>query len=302
MTGHGAYPDANNDDNGVTAFSTSLAQRQARYGANSVMVLPLLFRATQPGMVNFSDPDSRKQASADVDRVAAILEQNNAPASLVLMWKVMSASMAVAAQIKTEAQGEAEVQGILLAAARDPALSLDTVYLATISTTQTPNMPTNFKAAMLSATLDLLNRKAAAGDPRTVAIALRLYGLRISTGDENGAANALKGVQVPQDACYLANPAPHYVSSNITSDDYPGDLIFATMPGLSDAEFDLNASGGATNGRLLLEDPPYAFNDIAMARIPTIHYDPAHFHGAISACRAAIQPIRWQVPDAPYGM
>jgi len=86
------------------------------------------------------------------------------------------------------------------------------------------------------------------------------------------------------------------VSSNITSDDYPGDLVFMSMPGLSYFEFDLDAAGNAQNGRLLLEDPPYAFNQIALARIPTVHYDPARFGGKVAACRGATQSIRWQLP------
>lgn len=100
----------------------------------------------------------------------------------------------------------------------------------------------------------------------------------------------------------MSDPLPHYVSSNITGEDYPGDLVFMTMPGLSYAEFDLDAVGNARDGRLLLEDPPYAFNQIALARIPTIRYDPARFAGKVSACRAVTQAIRWQLPDAPYGM
>lgn len=48
-----------------------------------------------------------------------------------------------------------------------------------------------------------------------------------------------------------------------------------------------HAAGNAQNGRLLLEDPPYAFNQIALARIPTLHYDPARFGGKVAACRGA---------------
>lgn len=303
MTGHGAYPDANGDDNdGVSLLATRLAQRQARYGANSVMLLPLLFRTMQPGAINFADQDGKKQASANADHILAILQQNNAPASLILMWRLTSISMAVVAQTKTAPEGQAEMQALLGKVASDPALSLDTLYMLAVGTAQMPNMPSAFKLATLNATLDLLNSKAPAGDQRTAAVALRLYQLRNSTGDEDGAKAAIAHIDLPKEACDLSDPLPHYVSSNITSDDYPSDLTFMTMPGLSYTEFDLDAAGNARNGRLLLEDPPYAFNQIALARIPTIHYDPARFDGKMSACRAVSQPIRWQLPDAPYGI
>jgi len=212
------------------------------------------------------------------------------------MWRLTSIGMAVMAQTKTATQGQAEMQSILGKAASDPALSLDTLYMLTMGTVQMPTMPSEFKIAMLSATLDLLQRKAPAGDQRTSAVALRLYQLHNTTGDEQGAKAAIAHIEVPQTACDLSDPLPHYVSSNITSDDYPGDLVFMSMPGLSYFEFDLDAAGNAQNGRLLLEDPPYAFNQIALARIPTVHYDPARFGGKVAACRGATQSIRWQLP------
>jgi hypothetical protein len=74
------------------------------------------------------------------------------------------------------------------------------------------------------------------------------------------------------------------------------------MPGLSYAAFDLDATGNARNGRLLLEDPPFAFNEVALAHIPTIRYDPARFEGKVATCRATTQSIRWQLPDMSDGM
>ena len=296
MTVHGAYPDADAFDTDVSALAGKLARRQAQYGANSVMLLPLLFRTMLPGAINYGDPEGRKQASGVADHILTILDQNKAPESLTLMWRLTSIGMAVMAQTKTAAQGQAEMQGILGKAASDPALSLDTLYMLTMGTVRMPTMPSEFKIAMLSATLDLLQRKAPAGDQRTSAVALRLYQLHNTTGDEQGAKAAIAHIEVPQTACDLSDPLPHYVSSNITSDDYPGDLVFMSMPGLSYFEFDLDAAGNAQNGRLLLEDPPYAFNQIALARIPTVHYDPARFGGKVAACRGATQSIRWQLP------
>ena len=299
MTGHGAYPDANGaDSDGVSLLATRLAQRQAQYGANSVMLLPLLFRTMQPGAINFADQDGKKQASANADHILAILQQNKAPASLILMCRLTSIGMAVMAQTKSAVEGQAEMQALLGKMANDPTLSLDTLYMLTVGTTQMPNMPSDFKIAMLNAMLGLLNSKAPAGDQRTTAIALRLYQLHNATGDKGGALAAITHVSLPKDACDLSDPPPHYVSSNIAADDYPSDLIFMTMPGLTYTEFDLDASGGARNGRLLLEDPPYAFNQIALARIPTIHYDPARFGGKVTSCRATTQSIRWQIPGA----
>jgi len=303
MTGRGAYPASNADaGDGLSSLATKLAERQARYGPNSVMLLPLLFRTAMPGMVDFSDPESRRHASEVAEHIATILQHNHAPASLVLMWRLSSIGVAVMAQTKTEAEGQAEMQALLQKMTDDPALPLDTLYALTNGTADMSTLPAEFKQMLLTSTLDLLTRKAPAGDQRTAAIALRLYELRASAGDKAGARDAIAKIDIPQDACELSDPQPRYVSSNITADDYPGDLAFMTMPGVSTAEFDLDASGAARDGRLLLEDPPYAFDQIALARIPTIHYDPARFDGKVSACRAVTQNIRWQMPNRFMGM
>lgn len=302
MTGLGAYPEANQRDGGtISSLATGLAQRQARYGVNSVMLLPLLFGTMAPGAIDFTDPSGMKKAAANADHILAILQQNDAPASLTLMWRLSSIEMAVLAQTKTVADGQAEIQALLGSIAADPALSLDTLYMLTMNTAQMHGLPSDFKLTMLNSVLKLLDRKVPAGDQRRAAIALRLYQLRKSNADEKDAQAAIARIGLPKDACVLSDPPPNYVSSNIASADYPGDLIFMTIPGLSYTEFDLDAAGNARNGRLLLEDPPYAFDQIALARIPTIHYDPARFDGKISSCRAMTQSIRWQIPGA-YGM
>lgn len=301
MTGRGAYPSAGGvDGDGISSLATRLAQREARYGANSVMLLPLLFRTIDPSEISFADPENRKQASTNADRILAILQQNNAPGSLTRMWRLTSIGIAVVAQKKTEAQGQEELQAVLGEVADDPTVSLDTLYALVTNTARMPNVPSDFKMAMLDASLDILNRKAPAGDQRTAAVALRLYQLRKSTGDDDGAKDAIARLNMPKDACDLSDPMPHYVSSNIASQDYPGDLVLMGMLGLSYAEFDLDAGGDARNGRLLLEDPPFAFNQIALERIPTIRYDPARFDGSVAACRAVTQSIRWQLPYAGY--
>jgi hypothetical protein len=305
MAGRGAYVAANeNDGTGLPSLATELTRREAKYGKNSVMLLPVLFRITTLSYVNFADPAYRKQASDSANHIATILQENRAPALLSIMWRIGSLGAAVSAQITTPADGNTQIQELLLKAAKEPTLPLDTLYTFAVRSAETPNVPTDFKMTMLSRVLDLLKSKAGDKDPRTVAIAVRLHQMRQANGDAIGAKSALMGIAAPAESCDLSYPLPHYVSSNIVSEDYPGDLVFMTMPGRSYVEFSLDSLGQAQNGRILLSDPPFAFDQIASARIPTIRYDPARVNGRASACIGMTQAIRWQVPnaDAPYGM
>ena len=298
LSGLGAYSEPMVDEGGgLSSLASKLAARQGRYGPNSPMLLPILFETMMPNMINGNDPTEAKQEAEDAERILGILQQNGAPASLSAMWRLVTIGMEVAAQSKTQNEGQAEAQALMLKLASDPSLSLDTLYTLVQQTTSRAGAPIEFKETALKATLDIFRRRAPSGDPRTTAIGLQLQQLLAVSGDMAGAAAAVAGLGVPANACVLSTPGPNYVSSNITSDDYPGDFVFIGMPGASIVEFDLDTSGNAQHGRLLLEDPPYAFNQIALARAPTIRYDPAHFDGKTAGCLGTEQTIRWQ-PEA----
>jgi hypothetical protein len=297
MTSKGVYPKAGTGDSGVASLATELAQRQARYGPNSVMLLPALFRATIPNAMNLGDADGRRQAAQNFAHITSILQQNAAPPALVALWQMSAIGIAVAAQTRTATDAQAEAQAILLRLAQDPAVPLDTVYALTAGAASGSGGPVGFRNTLLSSVLDLLKHRAPAGDPRITATALRLHQLRNEMGDAAGAATAIAGLGLPSDACSLSDPLPRYVSSNISADDYPGDLVFTSLTGVTQAEFNLDATGNAREPRLLLSDPPYVFDSIALARIPTIHDDPARFTGRASPCRFNTQALRWQLPQ-----
>ena len=296
MTGRGVYPEANAADANLASIAAKLGQRQARYGANSIMLLPALLQLTGPQYLNLGDADGRRQSAENVTHITTILEQNGAPRALVMFYRLSSIGLAVVAQTKTMAEGQAEVQTLLASFADDPTVPLDTIYALASGAAATPNMPREFKSTMLSASLGVLKRRALPGDQRTAALALRLHELRIDLGDASGAAAAIAGIAIPADACLLADPRPRFVSSNIASDDYPGDLVFTSLVGVTQAEFGLDVEGNARDPRLLVSDPPYAFDQITTERLPTVHYDPARFAGRPSACRGQNQAVRWQLP------
>lgn len=133
-------------------------------------------------------------------------------------------------------------------------------------------------------------------DPRARALALQLYALRAGNGDVAGAQAALDGRNIAKDLCELANPRTHYVSSNIRTEDYPGDMVYTAITGITPSEFDLDLNGAAINGRLLVSDPPYAFDEVTLNGISTIRYDPPRRNGKLEACRGRMQSVRWQLP------
>jgi len=72
-----------------------------------------------------------------------------------------------------------------------------------------------------------------------------------------------------------------------------------SMPGLRYFEFDLDVAGNAQNGRLLLEDPTYAFKQIALAASLNVKLDLSERDSLRP--RAAVSRGRWATAEPTIG-
>jgi hypothetical protein len=295
MTGQGAYPAMSGTEN-VDLFNlvSELNRRQARYGKDSILLLPELMRI-EPlvmAMANPQSQDSGKRARDISSQIHDILVAHQAPSPFVFGSRLAMVLASVMAQATTNDQAVEEASRIMLDAAQDPATSLDMAY-ALAEMIGAPNAPSELKERVLQASADLFRQRAGAGDPRTAALVLKLAQLKSEKGDKAGAAALRASLKRDNNLCEMADPQPRFSSSNIVADDYPSELIFANVAGHTALEFDVDARGRATNSRVILADPPYAFDRIAIARAPTIRYD----LGNSRACSAMIQNVTWRMPN-----
>lgn len=299
LTARGAYPLSGTDetDQGA-ALSAELARREKRYGPNSVMLTPVLTRLLVLGGAQaFGDKEAAKPALDLSRRIEAILAADGAPPHLRSLQSIVSLSLAVASQQTSADQGLVQVQSLLLQLADDPNTPADVVYTLLAGAGRTPNASSAFRIALLGAGEKVLAARTGPRDPRTVAIALQLHDALAATGREAEAAAAVEGRGVPADACALASAPMHIVSSNITAEDYPGDLTFSALRGRTLVEASVDAHGAMNGGRLIAADPPYAFNAITLSRLPTFRYDPPRFGTATRACVGQVQSVSWQLPQ-----
>lgn len=297
MTAKGAYPLVNNDGGqNVTQLATLLTSRTARYGTTSIMRLPILLQLTTNIFLQAeADEQARGRINDLIAQITAILNANDAPEDLKLLWRANLIATSVATRTKTPTEAQAEIRTLLVAAAAKPGISRDFLYSVIIKMTDQPIVSSEFREAVLTAMLNLFGQEAR-NDPRVRALASRLYALNAANGDMGTAQAISARYELPADLCTVSNSPPRFISSNIRSEDYPGDLLSAGIVGANLAEFDLDTTGKATNGRLLISDPPYIFDDVTRQGITTIHYDPPRRDGKPHACRGILQNVRWQLP------
>lgn len=286
---NGAWDDAT-DPNTLAA---RLAAREARYGPNSMFVLPtLLLMASNAEYA--ADTDGRKQAAVTVARVLAIGEANGAPPGWLLQLRIGAISAKAANQTITFGEAETLVKNVIDAAIADPAVPSDELYELTIKMTKIPIFTNAVKVIWLEELRDRLKREGLMSEAAATALALRQIHLEML--DPHGADAATTGFPISNHACALSETKSQIVSSGIKPEDYPKDLVNAVLQGISVVEFDVGSDGVASGGRLIVSDPPLAFDAATLARVPTIRYEPARFNGVSAACVAEVQSVRWQVP------
>ena len=296
-TSRGAYPllDAGEGDD-TSSLASVLAERERRYGSTSVMLLPVLIRILAPiAPTGTDDKEARTRAAALFHRVHDILATNGGPADIVLLGAIAATALDVAAQSKSAADAQSEFQALLSQAAHDPAVSLDTLFTVVSNATAYPQAPTALRVQLLEQAIAVLRSHVTATDPRLMALGLRLLSVRREQGDSTAMADLIKQFGFAADLCSVAVPPVRFTSSNITADDYPPDLVQTMLQGRTILEFSISAAGTATDARVLISDPPFAFDAVSLEKSSTIAYESAKTAGVARACRAQIQPIRWQL-------
>ncbi|MCW2383180.1 MULTISPECIES: tetratricopeptide repeat protein [unclassified Sphingobium] len=295
MSGAGVYlPWGQTEQEDLLENLTELGRREAKYGATSIMLLPPLINieiASEPAFFT-ADKNAQLRLLELSQRTLSILDNNDAPKSFIMAYRLKILGMSVAAQTRTVEQAEVELSSIMDAAAADSTLPLDLLYGMAVSLDDAPNLSSTMKRELLTSTLAVLRRRVAPTDPRRRAVILRLAGRERERGDMKAAATLYDALKIAPNACLRPDTRPTFVSANIQSEDYPSDLTFSGIAGNTTVEFDLSSAGQLENPRILMADPPFAFDHVAAARVPTIRYD---MQGG-SSCRFQVQDVRWQLP------
>ena len=298
----GAYPAGfspefgNRPDPGTAA--RLLGEREARFGPDSIFLAPaLLGLNTALMMGGANDSDGRRRMAEYAAKTAHVMNKAGAPVHIQIMFDLMKIVSEVFAEIKRPALAQVELSDRIALASRDPRISLDLLYALVRQVSDWPNLTTEFKSGLLQDSLSLFEAKTPADDRRRIGLVLRLIQLRQESGDTDGADELRKRAGVQPDLCILASPRPRLVSSNIVSDDYPEDLILPALVGLDLVEFRIAGDGGTTDRRVVVADPPFAFEEATLSGAATIRYEPGRVGGRPSACTGQVQVIRWQLPD-----
>jgi len=298
MTARGVYPPLGFDVADLAALEQRLAAREARYGAESPMLVPLLLVLIARSGAGDEQPDAGKLATVAeyARRADAIVAKNGGPGDLRLVSGLGVLGAEASIETADKAGIEARANTLFDAALADRTVSFDIVYQAVAMASRNAYFTDGFKTDLLYRALAALSPRAPKGDRRIQALTLRLLDMRRDAGDAAGVAKLVAKLALPVDLCALATPARHFLSVDIRPDDYPKDLIRSNMAGNDTIEFDLDAEGQARNPRLLIADPPFAFDAITIERALTLRYDPSSAKGAAGTCRAMRQNVRWQLP------
>jgi hypothetical protein len=296
----GAYPligDPDGEDD--VRGQSRLAEQEARLGANSPFLVPVLTRLLSADGERVRDyaPGEVERLLGYARRLNTLLGANHAPPDARLP-AALAETMLNAMSVQQSQQATVRaIRTTIEAGAADPALTAESLLAMSNSVPSDWPQGPELKAALLAQALERVRGASAApADPRTRGLAVRLIALRRRLGDEAGAAALQRDYGIAGDLCAVAGTPPLYLSSEIGTEDYPTDAVLGNLRGRVGVDFALDARGMPQTIRVVMAEPPYVFDAATSARAPTIRYQPARIGAAARACRGATQVVNWQLP------
>ncbi len=292
----GIYPIYGWSDPNHAAAATRLAERESLLGRESPHLVPALAALIMTSGAAFAGEatDARDRMLGYGERLGALLRTHQAPPDAQVFANLSNLFIRMAMERSSPAQGAAELQALIAAAAGNPALGRDALLLISEQMARMPPIGREFEAATLAQVL-----AATAGDdddPRRRRLALRLLQLHRDMGNEPAAEEIRQAHGFAGDLCAVLASRPRYLTSDIRAEDYPEDSIAASLFGFVTLEFALDAEGRAQAPRIVIADPPFVFDAISLQKAPTIRYEPARSAGQSVACQGTVQTLRWQLP------
>lgn len=141
----------------------------------------------------------------------------------------------------------------------------------------------------------MLEKTGGRDDPRLTAAVMSLIRLRQDAQDSAGARALMTRYGLPGDLCSFADPRVRLVSSSISEDDYPADLLAGSVESVIVVNLDVDAQGLAVKPRIIVAGPPFAFDASTLAIVPTMRFEAPRQAGHPTTCRDLVQRVRWQI-------
>ena len=299
----GVYPplgsiDAN-EANPLAAWRQRLRMLEAQPGGDPLRLIPLrlqvaLLTASQG---NSASPADMAEAQAAVDRAIKALIDAGAPVLVIEEAKLGAAV----------AQGQSQALADLAVASAERAFddvaqrprSSPEEMLATIGRVSLWRLRPAQRLALLDRLIAILNaRGVPPTDPSRRSATLERIAVLRDLGTIAPIASDAAVISA-NDLCAAADRVPSIPPNaiTITSDDYPKDLLQATVAGLTAMEFDVDPTGGIARPRLVVSTPPDLFDATTQAKLRPVRLLPATRSGQPTGCRGYLQTVRWQIPE-----
>ena len=281
----------------LTAASLLVDRLTERYGAESPLLIGPLGRLAELTMMRFTT-EHDVAAGSVTDLNARLLAMMAKAGGADVFMPLESSPLTLFGKFAA-ATSRQQARSIVADSYRAyvGSVGFDMAY-ATYKSTNDADMLTPEQRTTLLQSLALRARAAGGpGDPRYTALLLDEIDSARQRGDMADVAKLARETNLPPDLCLLRQELPRATGNAITSDDFPPEGILTNLAGRSILEFDLDATGGHANTRVLATMPPFLFDDIIARKAGTISFDPAKSNGKPVPCRGLPQAIRWQFPN-----
>lgn len=301
LAARGVYP-VRNVDAQAGSLQQRLADREARFGPGSEMLIPVLGLLVGMESTDSTVSKDGEAALRYAERLNALLEAHDAPRIVRFMvGSIMMIRRLALGRVAREA-ALSRFRNDLTALVQDEEMTPEMLLrILKFDAGNAPIIGKEFREELLTLGLTLIGNRLPRTDARLRTLVIELVAMIRLRGDHAAAEKLIKEYHLSTDICAVQENRPTYHSAQIGSEDYPEDVLLISLDGRDVVEFALDEKGAARAQRVIAERPPFLFSNITVQRAATIRYIPALRNGRATGCVGAMQPVRWSIPTADAG-
>lgn len=273
-------PSASSDALALPGQRATLAAVEAKDGAQSVTLLPSLYRLLENGVL------PREEKNALARRALTIADANGVPPLPRLVLDLVVRGTARSDGMR----GNGFVRDVMPLLSQPPyaddpqARSALRLFIADAN----PRGPGSRMRELLRQVAD--EPALAKNDPMRVVALVRLASLDQQAGDAAAARAAFEESGLAANQCGIIDAPPRLLHA---SGDFPREAMTWGFGGWTRTQFDVSAEGKVVNARAILSYPPFVFTKAGVSTVVGARYAKTYRPDGSLGCGASIQGVRF---------
>jgi TonB family protein len=299
MTALGAYPAGPSNENGsFLDFASMVAQREARYGPDSVMALPLFIGALQPVNPEVASQSGYLSYQLEiVNKARSILKKENAPEYMQYQVEILHSTLEKATRSSDAVAYGDEWWTFVDKTIANKRMTPELIFEFVATILEAPTASENVKKQSLAQAVSILRQRKGTSQELIRNLLERQMNLHWRSGNRAAATVIASELGISPASCKFADKFVSIVRDGTTEKTFPPTPRAAGIEGYTITQFAVDPAGKPVNPRVIFSVPPSVFDETTLKSVRGVQLNPAYKDGKPISCESVSLPFRWNLRD-----